>query len=81
AKGLGYPAEKFSLVVNKITPRTEALVEKLEAGLGHPIVGRIPLDEPTAAAAANRGRPFVIDRQESALAQRLLTLANQLTVR
>ncbi|MEW6547301.1 MAG: response regulator [Bacillota bacterium] len=75
---LGYPAEKVRLVLNRYDPQRSIKLEQISRGLDHPVSYVIPADEPTIAAAADRGQPFVLKRGRSEAARALVTMGESL---
>ena len=55
---LGVNPERFQLVLNRQVPRSEITARDVSEALGKPIAHVLPVDDATAVAAANQGRPL-----------------------
>lgn len=72
---LEYPASKTILILNKADPHNGIRAEDIQASIKHPVAAQLPLDERTAALAANQGVPYMMGGRATKLAAATATLA------
>lgn len=75
---LGYDRTKVKVVLNHADAAVGLTVQDIVTGLDYPISYQLPRDALTVAWAANCGRPFVIDRPRTALAEVVTAIARDL---
>jgi pilus assembly protein CpaE len=75
---LGYDRTKVKVVLNHADSAVGLTVQDVAAGLDYPISYQFPRDAQTVGWAANCGRPFVIDRPRTPLAEAVTAMAREL---
>ncbi len=75
-QSLGYPKERYAVVLNVNTPSRRALTRKdLEAALQVPLAAIIPYDPDRTIEAINKGQPLMLSAPDSPIAVALADLA------
>lgn len=75
-KSLNYPEEKFQVVLSQANSNVSMNVKQSEELLHRKLLGCMPNDRPTVAAAEYLGIPFVINNQDTSVAQAIFKLAH-----
>jgi pilus assembly protein CpaE len=75
---LGYDRSKVKVVLNHADSAVGLTVQDVAAGLDYQISYQLPRDAQTVGWAANCGRPFVIDRPRTPLAEAVAAIAREL---
>jgi len=72
---LGVERERILFVMNRYDKRVNITPERVTENLKQEVILAIPLDEPTATKAVNRGVPFVLDNKNQPVARGVFSLA------
>ena len=72
---LGVERERILFIMNRYDKRVNITPERVTENLKQEVVLAIPLDEPTATKAVNRGVPFVLDNKNQPVARGVFSLA------
>jgi pilus assembly protein CpaE len=72
---LGVERERILFIMNRYDKRVNITPERVTENLKQEVVLAIPLDEPTATKAVNRGIPFVLDNKNQPVARGVFSLA------
>ncbi len=72
---LGVERERILFVMNRYDKRVNITPERVTENLKQEVVLAIPLDEPTATKAVNRGIPFVLDNKNQPVGRGIFSLA------
>ncbi|MFN7455329.1 MAG: ATPase, T2SS/T4P/T4SS family [Pseudobdellovibrionaceae bacterium] len=73
-----YPMEMFQLIVNKATPGSVS-PQAISQSLRLPILGMIPQDDVTTAAALQRGYPFVLGGNKNPITSAYTEVVRKIT--
>jgi pilus assembly protein CpaE len=77
-EALEYPPSKTVLILNKAGRHTNIRAEDIQSHIKHPVASQLPLDERTATAAVNQGKPYMVIAHNSPLTQATMSLAQHL---
>lgn len=77
-EALEYPPSKTVLISNKAGRHTNIRAEDIQSHIKHPVASQLPLDERTATAAVNQGKPYMVIAHNSPLTQATMSLAQHL---
>ncbi len=72
---LGVERERILFIMNRYDKRVNITPERITENLKQEVVLAIPLDEPTATKAVNRGIPFVLDNKNQPVSRGVFSLA------
>jgi len=72
---LGVERERILFIMNRYDKRVNITPERVTENLKQEVVLAIPLDEPTATKAVNRGIPFVLDNKNQPVSRGVFSLA------
>ena len=78
---LGVERERILFIMNRFDKRVNITPERVAENLKQEVVLTIPLDEPTATKAVNRGVPFVLDNKNQPVARGVFSLAESVRAR
>jgi len=78
---LGVERERILFIMNRFDKRVNITPERVAENLKQEVVLAIPLDEPTATKAVNRGVPFVLDNKNQPVARGVFSLAESVRAR
>ncbi|HXF83816.1 MAG TPA: response regulator [Anaerolineales bacterium] len=78
---LGIERERILFIMNRFDKRINITPEKVAENLKQEVALVVPLDEPTAVKAVNRGIPFVLDNKNTLAARGVLALAESVRAR
>jgi pilus assembly protein CpaE len=77
-EALEYSLDRTILILNKADRHSNIRADDIQASIKHPVAIQIPLDERTAATAANQGVPFMMSAQSTPVAQAVMELGRHL---
>jgi pilus assembly protein CpaE len=75
---LSFSPAKTIFILNKVDRSSRITAKDVSDNLKHNVAVEVPLDEPIASAAMNRGVPFVADQRAKPIAKAVLQLADLL---
>jgi len=78
---LGVERDRILFIMNRFDKRVNITPERVAENLKQEVVLAIPLDEPTATKAVNRGVPFVLDNRNQPVARGVFSLAESVRAR
>ena len=77
--GLGYPAEKLRLVVNRYERGTDVSVRDVEKALGSSVSIKVPNDFKTVTYAINHALPIFRHKKRNPVSEAIIELVNQIS--
>lgn len=77
--GLGYPAEKLRLVVNRYERGTDVTVRDVEKALGTAVALKVPNDFKNVTYAINHALPIFRHKKRNPVSEAILNLVNQIS--
>jgi pilus assembly protein CpaE len=80
-QSLGVERGRVLFILNRFDKRIPITPERIAENLKMEVSLSIPLDEPTATKAVNRGVPFVLDSKSQPVARGVFSLAESVRAR